>query len=61
LPKLQSKEGVEYLLNVFAYTKTGSEMLPQNFEIAREQFVIESDNYFAKAEQTSSKVKEEKK
>lgn len=61
LPKLQSKEGVEYLLNVFAYTKTGSEMLPQNFEIAREQFIIENGNYFAKAEQTSSsKVKEEK-
>lgn len=62
LPKLVSKSGVEYLLNVFAYTKTGSEIVPQNFEIAREQFVIESGNYFAKAEQTnsSSKIKEEK-
>lgn len=62
LPKLESKPGTEYLLNVFAYTKTGSELLPQNFEIAREQFVIESENYFAKTQQTdsSSKVKEEK-
>lgn len=61
LPKLQSKESVEYLLNVFAYTKTGSEMLPQNFEIAREQFVIESDKYFAKAEETNpSKIQDEK-
>nr|WP_315196155.1 glycoside hydrolase family 2 TIM barrel-domain containing protein [uncultured Flavobacterium sp.] len=61
LPKLQSKPGVEYLLNVFANTKIGSEIVPQNFEIAREQFVIETGNYFAKAEQTafSSKVKEE--
>lgn len=62
LPKLQSKSGVEYLLNVFAYTKTGSELLPQNFEIAREQFVIESGNYFANAQQTrTSKVKEDTK
>ncbi|MDR7211705.1 glycoside hydrolase family 2 TIM barrel-domain containing protein [Flavobacterium piscis] len=61
LPKLQSKEGVEYLLNVFAYTKTGSEMLPQNFEIAREQFVIEGDKYFAIAEKTNpSEIQDEK-
>jgi beta-galactosidase len=62
LPKLQSKSGVEYLLNVFAYTKTGSELLPQNFEIAREQFVVESGNYFAKPEliKPSSNIKEDK-
>ena len=61
LPKLQSKQGVEYLLNVFAYTKIGSELLPQNFEIAREQFVIESQNYFANAKQlATSKVKDDK-
>ncbi|MEP7093392.1 MAG: glycoside hydrolase family 2 TIM barrel-domain containing protein, partial [Flavobacterium sp.] len=62
LPNLESKPGTEYLLNVFAYTKTGSELLPQNFEIAREQFVIENGNYFAKTQQTASfsKVKEEK-
>ncbi|MBA4319678.1 MAG: beta-galactosidase, partial [Flavobacterium sp.] len=63
LPKLQSKSGVEYLLNVFAYTKIGSELLPQNFEVAREQFVIESENYFAKSEliKPSSNIKEETK
>jgi beta-galactosidase len=62
LPKLVSKEGTEYLLNVFAYTKVGSELIPENFEIAREQFVIENDNYFAKAEliKSSSNIKEEK-
>nr|WP_315251104.1 glycoside hydrolase family 2 TIM barrel-domain containing protein [uncultured Flavobacterium sp.] len=62
LPNLASKAGVEYMLNVFAYTKTGSELLPQNFEIAREQFAIENGNYFAKAQEmdSSSKVKEEK-
>lgn len=62
LPKLAAKPGVEYLLNVFAYTKTGSELVPQNFEIAREQFVLESGSYFAKTEQnkSSSKASDEK-
>jgi beta-galactosidase len=62
LPKSLSKSGVEYLLNVFAYTKTGSELVPQNFEIAREQFEIENGNYFAKTQQTanSSSIKEDK-
>jgi len=61
LPKLESKTGTEYLLNVFAYTKVGSELLPQNFEIAREQFVISAENYFAKNQATSSsKIKDDK-
>ncbi|TCN53161.1 DUF4981 domain-containing protein [Flavobacterium circumlabens] len=61
LPKLESKEGTEYVLNVFAYTKTGSELLPQHFEIAKEQFVIEDSNYFAKQEKVNaSKIQEEK-
>jgi len=60
LPKLESKAGTEYLLNVFAFTKTGSEIVPQNFEIAREQFVINNGNYFAKASETkSSKIMED--
>jgi beta-galactosidase len=62
LPKLESKPGTEYLLNVSAHTKTGSELLPQNFEIAKEQFVIENGNYFAKAQpvNSASNIKEHK-
>ncbi|MEN2412239.1 glycoside hydrolase family 2 TIM barrel-domain containing protein [Flavobacterium mesophilum] len=62
LPKIVSKVGTEYLLNVFAYTKTGSELMPQNFEIAREQFVIESGDYFTKSKDknSSSKISEDK-
>ncbi|KFC58920.1 beta-galactosidase [Flavobacterium gilvum] len=62
LPKIVSKPGVEYLLNVFACTKIGSEIVPQNFEIAREQFVIDNGNYFAKSieRNSSSKINEEK-
>lgn len=49
LPKLSSKDGVEYLLNIYAYTKNGTEVLPQNFEVAREQFSISESKYFVKA------------
>jgi beta-galactosidase len=48
LPNLASKDGVEYLLNVYAYTLKGTEVLPQNFEVAREQFSIGKSNYFVK-------------
>ena len=62
LPKLQSKEGIEYLLNIFAYTKEVTEVLPQNFEIAREQFSISESKYFVKAatKGTNPVVKETK-
>ena len=61
LPALSSKDGVEYLLNVFATTRTGTDVLPQNFEIAREQFKLGEGKYFNKPASTSSdtKVKEE--
>ncbi|TDW44634.1 beta-galactosidase [Flavobacterium sp. 270] len=63
LPQLPSKSGVEYLLNVFACTKTSTELIPENFEIAKEQFVLQNENYFAKSEQanSSSNSKEEQK
>lgn len=62
LPKLPAKDGVEYLLNIFAYTRVGSEIFPQNFEVAREQFKIGADQYFVKAAETgkTSNVKEDK-
>ena len=62
LPKLLAKDGVEYLLNIFAYTRVGSEIFPQNFEVAREQFNIGESRYFVKAAETgkNSNVKEDK-
>jgi len=61
LPKLTEKDGVEYLLNIFAYTKVGNEILPQNFEIAREQFNIGEDRYFVKTTENggTTNVKED--
>ncbi|QLC64788.1 DUF4981 domain-containing protein [Flavobacterium sp. LPB0248] len=55
LPKITAEDGVEHLLNIYAHTKYGSEILPQNFEIAREQFPIGNGNYFAKSAVQSGK------
>nr|WP_294927724.1 glycoside hydrolase family 2 TIM barrel-domain containing protein [uncultured Flavobacterium sp.] len=55
LPKLSTENGVEYLLNIFAYTKAGNEVLPQNFEVAREQFSIGESNYFVKTTDSGAK------
>jgi beta-galactosidase len=39
LPEIDlNNGGKEYLLNLYAYTKTATDMLPDNHEIAREQF-----------------------
>ena len=54
LPKIGSEDGVEYLVNVFANTKFGTEVLPQNFEVAREQFSIGTSNYFVKSTVTGA-------
>lgn len=48
LPKITVTDGEEYLLNVFAYTKEGTEVMPENFEVAREQFSLAENRYFAK-------------
>lgn len=38
LPKYKSQAGDEYYLNVYAYTKTGTTIVPAGHEVAREQF-----------------------
>ena len=45
LPVLSPEEGVEYYLDVFAFTRIGTELLPANFEVAREQFHL-GGNWF---------------
>lgn len=57
LPQITSKEGVEYLLDVFAFTKKGDEMIPADFEIAHEQFEIGKSQYFSKTYASGSNVK----
>jgi beta-galactosidase len=48
LPVFKAAEGSEFYVNVFAYTKTATEVLPVAHEIAREQFKQAGD-YFARS------------
>jgi len=47
LPKFKSQEGTELYLNVYAYTKKATEMIPAGHEIAREQFKTAGDFFAA--------------
>ncbi|MDR3340380.1 MAG: DUF4981 domain-containing protein [Candidatus Symbiothrix sp.] len=46
LPSIQKETGAEYFLNVYAYTKTATEMVPAKHESAREQFAFPVNDYF---------------
>lgn len=48
IPAIKSAAGSEYYLNVFAYTKSATELVAAGHEIAREQIKISGD-YFSKA------------
>ena len=48
----------EYFLNVYAYTKTATDLVPVNHEVAREQFAIGKGNFFAEKTMEISKKKE---
>ncbi|GHT73111.1 beta-galactosidase [Bacteroidia bacterium] len=43
LPEINQYEGGEYFINVFAYTKNATEMIPAGHEIAREQFAYSNE------------------
>lgn len=46
LPAVTSEPGIEYMLNVFAYTRTANDLVPAQHEIAREQFILNGADYF---------------
>ncbi|TKB99086.1 glycoside hydrolase family 2 TIM barrel-domain containing protein [Pedobacter cryophilus] len=60
LPAIDFNDGNEYLLNVYAHTKTATALIPANFEMAREQFGYDAVNYFAKSNIASGELKTEK-
>ncbi|MFA6336108.1 MAG: glycoside hydrolase family 2 TIM barrel-domain containing protein [Bacteroidales bacterium] len=57
LPKMPATDGVEYLLNIFATTRVGTDVIPQGHEVAREQFKLGEGKYFVKAAAISGIVK----
>ncbi len=62
MPEMPATDGVEYMLNVFALTRYGSEVIPQGHEVAREQFRLGEGKFFIKAEPKGNTptVKDEK-
>ncbi len=56
LPMFKSIAGTEYFVNVYAYTKTETAMLPKGYEVAKEQFSY-SGNFFAKERKVESGLK----
>jgi beta-galactosidase len=55
LPSFKASEGSEFYVNLFAYTKNATELIPAGHEVAREQFKTAGD-YFAKSRNVSGKV-----
>lgn len=57
VPARQFSEGTEYFLNVYAYSKIGTDVIPMNHEVARQQFAYSQNNYFASTATSSAKPK----
>ncbi|HWJ25653.1 MAG TPA: glycoside hydrolase family 2 TIM barrel-domain containing protein, partial [Flavisolibacter sp.] len=54
-PSVNINDGSEYYLNVYAYTKNATELVPGGHEVAREQFSI-AGNYFAHAAASNNQL-----
>lgn len=48
IPKILQEVGTEYYLQVFAYNNIENPFTPVDFEVAKEEFAFNSNNYFAK-------------
>ncbi|WP_321332560.1 glycoside hydrolase family 2 TIM barrel-domain containing protein [uncultured Bacteroides sp.] len=62
IPAVHSEQGTEYFLNVFAYTKYPTDLIPADYEVAREQLPFAGNNYFplsSKASNAKVEMKEE--
>ncbi len=46
LPALNKEAGVEYFLQVYAYSNQATEFIPSGFEVAKEEFAFNQNNYF---------------
>ncbi|MFV0469798.1 MAG: glycoside hydrolase family 2 TIM barrel-domain containing protein [Dysgonomonas sp.] len=48
LPLISTEVGVEYYLQIFAYTKEATKFIPSGFEVAKGEFALSGNNYFSK-------------
>jgi len=54
LPKFNIQSGEEYYLQIFAYSKESTEFIAKDFEVAKEEFTFNSNNYFAEKNRTGN-------
>lgn len=54
IPTVKPEAGSEYYLQVFAYNKEKTPFTPAGFEVAKEEFAFNSNNYFTPATYTGS-------
>lgn len=50
LPPLKFESGVEYFLQIFAYSKEQTVFIPSGFEVAKAEFAFSGNSYFSKKE-----------
>ena len=50
LPATRPESGTEYFLHVFAYDKKGNQFIEPGFEVAKEEFAFDANNYFVAGE-----------
>ncbi len=56
IPTVKAEAGVEYLLNVYAYTKEAENLVPANHEVARNQLRISNDYFVGKEVEEEGKL-----
>ena len=61
LPQINTEEGVEYYLQVYAYSKEETPFIPIGFEVAKEEFAFASNSYFADNRKVEGAIKVEQK
>lgn len=46
-PTINTQKGEEYFLQIFGYSQHASDLMPANYELAREEFALSGNNYFS--------------
>jgi len=56
LPDMEKQASVEYFLQVFAYTSKADRFIPEDFEVAKEEFSFPSNQYFVLTKSKSGQI-----
>jgi beta-galactosidase len=55
LPEITTEKGVEYILDVYAYTKEAKNLVPAGHEVARDEMIFAGNDYFVAPEASATK------